>query len=101
MSRDILAIHKSIGNVLLYYPGSVGGRTYDSGLFRPYFDGVVGRSAVRPELPLYLDRGLVIPPPCPDHVVVDPHYVREIYASAPPHQIEVAICVSGSSWLGD
>ena len=93
-------IRRPILCVLLYYPGSVGGRTYGPGLFHPYFDGVVGRSAVRPELPLYLDRGVAVPLPCPDQVVVDPLYAREIYASAPPHRIEVADFVSGSSWLG-
>ena len=73
---------------------------YDSGLFRPYFDGVVGQSAVRPGLPFYPDRGVAARPPCLDHVVVIPHYAREICAPAPPHRIEVAVCVSGSSWLG-
>ena len=74
---------------------------YESGFFRPYFDRVVGRSAIRSKLLLYLDRGVAVPPPCPDRMVVDPHCAREIYAPAPPHRIEVAVCVSGSSWLGD
>ena len=44
--------------------------------------------------------GVAVQLPFPDHVVVGPHYAREICAPAPPHRIEVAVCVSGSSWLG-
>ena len=72
----------------------------DPELFLLYFCGAVGQAAVRPELPLYPDRVVAGRPPCLDHVVVVPHYAREICAPAPPHRIEVAVCVSGSSWLG-
>ena len=58
------------------------------------------QAVVRPELPLYPDRGVAVRPPYPDHVVVGPHYARKICAPTPPHRIEVAVCVSGRSWLG-
>ena len=69
----------------------------DPELFRLYFYGAVGQAVVRPELPLYPDRGVAIRPSCPDHVVVGPHYAREICAPVPPHRIEVAVCVMGNS----
>ena len=93
-------IRRSILYVLLYCPGSAGGRTCDPELFRLYFYEVVGQAAFRPELPLYPGRGVAGPPPCLDHVVVVPHYAREMCAPVPPHRIEVAVCILGSSWLG-
>ena len=72
---------------------------YDPELFRLYFYGAVGQAAVRPELPLYPDRGVVGPPHYPDHVVVVPHCAREVWAVVPPHRTEVAVCASGNSWL--
>ena len=50
----------------------------------------VGRACVRLELPLY-----------PDHVVIrQPHCVMMVWAPAPHHRTEVAICASGRIWLG-
>ena len=93
-------IRRSILYVLLYCLGSAGGRTCDPELFRLYFYGAVGQAAVWPELPFYPDRWVAGRPPYLDHVVVIPHYAREMCAPVPPHRIEVAVCVSGSSWLG-
>jgi len=72
----------------------------DPELFRLYFYEVVVQAAVRPELPLYPGRGVAGRPPCPDHVVVVPHYAREMYTPVLPRRIEVAVCVLGSSLLG-
>ena len=69
-------------------------------LFRLYFYEAVGLAAVRPVLLLYPGRGVAGRPPCLDHVVVVPHYAREMCAPVLPHRIEVAVCVSGSSLLG-
>ena len=81
MSRNVLAIRKSIGYILLYYPGSAEGRMYDPKLFCLYFYVAVMQAAVRPELPLYPDHVVVGPPHCPDRVVVDrPYYAREVWA---------------------
>ena len=99
-SKHALAIRRSILCVLLYRPGSAGGRTCDPELFCLYSYEAVGQAAIRPELPLYSDRGAAGRPPYLDHVVVVPHYAREMCALVPPHRIEVAVCVSGSSWLG-
>ena len=101
MSRNVLAIHKSIAYILFYYPGSAGGRMYDPEMFRLYFFVAAGRAAVRPELPLYPDHVVVGPPHCPDHVVFSrPHYAREVWAPTPLRRTEVAIYVLGNSWLG-
>ena len=59
-------------------------------LFYLYLYGEVFRAGVRLELPL-----------CPGHVVVgQPHCALTVLAPAPRHRIEVAICASGSFWLG-
>ena len=101
MSRDVLAIRKSIWYILLYYPGPAEGRMYAPELFCLYFYVAVGRAVVRPELPLYPGHVVVGPPHCPDHVVVDrPYYAREVWAPAPLHRTEVANFASGNSWLG-
>ena len=101
MSGHVPVIHRSICSDLLYCPGPAEGRMYDPELFCLYFYVVVGRAAVRPELPRYPDRVVVGPPHCPDRVVVgQPHYVREVWAPTPLHRTEVAICASGNSWLG-
>ena len=73
---------------------------FDPELFRLYFCKAVGQAAIRPELPLYPGRGVAGRPPYLDHVVVVLHYARETCALVLPHRIEVAVCVSGSSWLG-
>ena len=63
---------------------------YDHELFYPCLYDEAGRAGVRLELPLY-----------PDHVVVgQPHCVMMVWAPAPHHQTEVAICASGDFWLG-
>ena len=72
----------------------------DPELFRLYFYEAVGQAAIRPELPLCPGRGVAGRPSYLDHAVVVPNYVREMCVPVPPHQIEVAVCVSGSSWLG-
>ena len=72
----------------------------DPELFRLCFYEAVGRAAVRPVLPLYPDRVVAGRSPRLDHVVVIPHYAREMCALVLPRRIEVAVCVSGSSWLG-
>ena len=90
-------IYRSILCVLLYYPGSVGGRTYGPELVCPYFCEAVGRAAVRPGLPFYPDRGVAGPPLYPDHVVVGPHCVREVWDLVPPHRTEVAVYALGYS----
>ena len=100
VSRHVPAIRRSILYVLLYCPVSAGGRTCDPELFCLYFYEAVGQADVRPKLLLYPDREVAGRPPCLDHVVVVLHYAREICAPVPPHRIEVAVCVSGSSWLG-
>ena len=73
---------------------------YDPELFCLYFFVVEGQAGVRLELPLYADHEVVGLPHCPDRVVVGrPHCAREVWAPALPHQTEVAVCVSGNSWL--
>ena len=53
---------------------------YDPELFRLYFYEAVGQAAVRPELPLSPGRRVAGQLPCLDHVVVVPHYAREMCA---------------------
>ena len=93
-------IHKLSWCVLLYYPDPAEGRMYGPELFCPYFCEAVGRAVVRPDLPLYLDRGVVGLPYYPDHMVVGPHCVREVWDLVPPHQTEVAVYALGNSCLG-
>ena len=100
MSRHVLAIRRSILYVLLYCPGPAEGRMYIPELFYLCFDVEVGRAAVRHELPFCPDRAVVGPPHCPDLAVFVPHCAGEVWAPAPHHQTEVAICASGKFWLG-
>ena len=90
MSGHGLRIQRLIWYVLLYCPGPAEGHMYNPELFYLCLYGEVGRSGVRLELPL-----------CPDHVVVSqPHCTMVVCAPAPRQRTEVAICASGSFWLG-
>ena len=63
---------------------------YGRGLIYPYLCNEAGRAGVRCELPFY-----------PDHVVVgQPHCAMVVCALVPRHRTKVAICASGSFWLG-
>ena len=85
MSKNVLVIRRLIWYILLYCPGPAEGSMYNPELFCICFYVAVGWAVVRPELPLYPDRRVAFQPPYPGHVVVGPHYAREICAPAPPH----------------
>ena len=87
-SKNVPVIRRLIWCVLLSCPGLAEGRMYNPELVCLCFYVAVGRAAVRPELPIY-----------PDRVVVIPYCARKVWAPAPPHRTEVAVCVSGNSWL--
>ena len=101
MSRNVLAIHKSIGYILLYYPGSAGGRVHGPELFSLCFFMALGWAAVWLELPLHPNHEVIGPLHYPDRVVFGrPHYARKVWAMAPLRRTKAAIFILGNSWLG-